>query len=118
MQYSIFVKTDFDVPSCIIDFLYDEKEARFTNINIINLAADIEYIVDTYYPVKEIMKVKAIDLFNTGEDDDYASDILIVITDSNKINCQQVQERVAMYWNLKTIENRGTYELTEYNKET
>jgi hypothetical protein len=116
MQYSLFVKTDFGVPSCTIDFIYEEKEKIFRNIKITNLAADIEYRVDNYFPVVGMMKVQAIDLFNTGVDDDYASDILIRIPEPNKINCQQAFDCIGMFWNLQTIENNGTYELTEYNK--
>lgn len=117
MQYSLLVKTDFGVPSCTIDFIYEEKDARFTNIKIINLAADIEYRVDTYFPVLGIMKVEAIDLFNTGEPDDYTSDILIRIPEKNKINCQQAFDHLGMFWNLQTIENTNTYELIEYDSD-
>ena len=114
MQYFLFVKTDFGIPSCTIDFTYEEKDAQFRNIKITNLAADIEYRVDTYFPIVGIMKIMAIDLFNTGESDDYASDILIRIPEKNKINCQQAFEHIGMFWNLQTIENGGTYELTNY----
>jgi hypothetical protein len=125
MQYSLLVKTDFGVPSCRVEFQYDEKETRFTNIKITNLAADIEYRVDDYFPIKSTMRVEALDLFNTGADDDYASDIYIKISKDNKIICQQCLvsndiinsqesfDNATKYWNLQLVENSGTYELVE-----
>ena len=114
MRYSLYIKTDFEVPCCTIEFDYEEEEARFRNIHIVNLASDIEYRVDDYFPVIGIMRVEAIDLFNTGFDDDYASDILIRIPEKNKINCQQAFQLAGMFWNLQTIDNNGTYVLTNY----
>lgn len=126
MQYSLLVKTDFGVPSCRIEFLYDEKENRFTNIKITNLASDIEYRVDDYFPVSKYMKIEALDLFNTGVDDDYASDIYIKISKDNKLVCQQSLvsnnlinsqesfDNATKYWNLQLVDNHGTYELVEY----
>lgn len=116
MLYSLYIKTDFGVPCCTISFEYDETDMYFRNIQIKNLAPDIEYRVDTYYPVKNMMKVEAIDLFNTGAEDDYTSDILIRIPTKNKINCQQAFEHIGMFWNLQTIDNNGTYELTNFWK--
>ena len=126
MQFSLLVKTDFGVPSCRIEFLYDEKESRFTDIKITNLAADIEYRVDSYFPIKNTMKVEAIDLFDSGAEDDYASDIHIKISEDNKLICQQSLvsndlinsqesfDNATKYWNLQLVENHGTYELVEY----
>ena len=115
MHYSLFVKTDFGVPCFNIDFDYDEKDARFTNIVIVNLADDIHYRVDTYFPVKGIMKIEAEDLFNTGVMDYYACDVYIRIPEPDKINCQQAFELDGLFWNLQTVDNGGTYELIEYS---
>lgn len=115
MQYYLYIKTDFGVPCCIVTFDYDENDETFRNIKIINLAYDIEYTVDIYFPIEKVMIIEAIDLFGTGEDDDYACDISISIPSNNKMNCQQVNRQLNMYWNLKTIDNNGTYELTEYS---
>lgn len=114
MHYSLFVKTDFSVPCFTIDFDYDDKDTRFTNIVIVNLAADIHYRVDNYFPIRGILKVEAEDLFNTGVMDYYTSDVLIRIPQPGKINCQQAFELDGLFWNLQTIDNNGTYELTEY----
>lgn len=113
MQYSLLVKTDFGVLSCKIEFLYDENESRFTDIKIANLAADIEYRVDQYFPIKNSMKIEGIDLFNSSAEDPYASDIYINISKDNKIICMQGFNYSHIYWNSMTIENDGTYELTE-----
>jgi hypothetical protein len=114
MQYSLYIKTDFGVPCCTVAFEYHEREELFRNIQITNLAPDIEYRVDTYFPVKKVMIIEAVDLFNSGQDDDYASDISISIPSKNKMNCQQINQCLKLHWNLQTIENNGTYELTQY----
>jgi hypothetical protein len=115
MQYSLYIKTDFDVPCCTVSFEYNEKDEIFKNIKIIDLASDIEYKVDTYFPIEKVMIIQAIDLFGTGEEDDYACDISISISPNNKMNCKQVNQQLNIYWNLKTIDNNGIYELTEYS---
>ncbi len=114
-HYSLFVKTDFGVPSCTVDFDYEIKEKRFTNIKVVNLAADISYVVDTYFPVKGTLLLQANNTFNnSGIDDDYASDITITILQENKITCCQILAKKS--WNLETVDNGGTYELVECNK--
>ncbi len=115
MQYSLYVKTDFGVPCCTVEFDYEEKDKRFKNVKITNLASDIEYRVDTYFPIKGVLIIEAIDLYGSGEQDDYASDISISIPCRDKMNCQQINRYLNLYWNLKTIDNNGTYELTEQN---
>ncbi len=113
-HYSLFVKTDFGVPSCTVDFDYEFAEKRFTNIKVVNLAADISYVVDTYFPVKGTMLLQANNTFNnSGIDDDYASDISITILQENKMICCQILGKKS--WNLETVDNGGTYELVECN---